>query len=252
MTWSRRRIRRVLWAMGGTLGVAAVAVAAVTYGPRVLRELELFRVEQVEVIGTRFLEPYAVVTAAGIDVNSSVFDDFDVWRDGVLALPLVADVQVRRRFPSVVTLDIREIEPVALVADGALRPVDALGRVVALDLAGAALDLPIVVGATIDDDQLGAAAVASALTLLALIADQQGSLADRISQVEVMEGALRLVFRDGGPDALLPLDPSSGHLTQLRVAYADLAARGELQRARRVDLRFRDQVVVSFLRTPVS
>jgi hypothetical protein len=243
--------RRWLWSIAVALGVAAVT-AAVVYGPGVLRELDAFRVHQVEVIGTRFLEPYTVITAAGIDTASSVFGDLDAWRTGILALPLVADVQVRRRLPSVVTLHVREVEPIALVAVGELLPVDAEGRAVALDPAGAALDLPILVGATMIDGKLDGIAVASALTLLGLMRDHHTGLAERVSQVQLLDSGLRLVFRDGGPDALLPLDPTGGHLTQLRLTYADLAARGELPRTRHIDVRFRDQVVVSFLHTPVS
>jgi cell division septal protein FtsQ len=247
----RRAGRRWLWA-GAAMAGAAVVTAGVLYGPGMLRELELFRVEQVEVVGTRFLEPYAVITAAGIDASTSVFDRSEVWRDGVLALPLVADVRVRRQLPSGLTIEVREVEPIALVADAGLRPVDATGRAVALDPAGEMLDLPILVGARMREGRLDGPAAASALTLLALMRDHHVALADRVSQVVLLDGGLRLVFRDGGPDALLPLDPSAGHLDQLRLTYADLAARGELQRTRHVDVRFRDQVVVSFLRTPVS
>jgi hypothetical protein len=78
------------------------------------------------------------------------------------------------------------------------------------------------------------------------------ALWERVSQVEAVRGGLRVVFRGPAPEALFPLDASPRHLTQLRLAQADLASKGELARAGRIDVRFRDQVVVSFLRKSVS
>lgn len=243
---TRRRIRRA----GGVLAVAAVAVVG-GFAPRALRDVEAFRVERVEVLGTRYLEPYAVVRAAGLEAGSSVFDDAGAWRSGVLTLPLVEEVRVRRTLPSLVTLEIRESEPLALVAGAALRPVDARGRILEIDPAGAVLNLPIVVGAGLAGGRVDAAGTAALNALVALHA-RAPELAARVSQVEVAGAALRLVFRDDRAEALLPLEPTTTQVKQLRLAYADLAARGELEKVTRIDVRFRDQVVVSFLGTPVS
>jgi cell division septal protein FtsQ len=246
----RPRVERVLWALAAVLTVAAVAGAG-TYAPRALRHLDAFAIEHVEVTGLRFTEPYAVVRAAGIDDGSNLFDDADVWRGGVLELPLVREVRVRRTLPTTLTIEVREAEPVALVVGESLRPVDAAGRALDLDPSGIVLDLPILGGVTFEDDTLSGPAL-SAIALLSLMSAHDASLWERVSQVEVVRGALRLVFRDGGPDALLPLDATPTHLTQLQLAYADLASRGELARVGRIDVRFREQVVVSFLRKSVS
>ncbi len=243
----RRWTRRVV-----VLLAAAGAVTLTIVGPRLLRKLEVFRVETVEVTGTRFLEPYAVVRAAGLDRPASVFDDMDAWRAGVLTLPLVDDVRIRRRIPSTVRLEVREVEPVALVAGETLRPVDATGRLLPLETAGIVLDLPVVVGAEIAEGRVASPAGASAVAALTSLAVHAPDLADRISEVEVVPGALRITFREGRLEAVLPTHPSEVQLLQLRLAHADLRARGELDDVRRIDVRFRDQVVVSFLDTPVS
>jgi cell division septal protein FtsQ len=246
----RAGLRRWLWSLAAALGVAAVVVA-VMYAPRVLRQLDAFTIERVEVTGTRFTEPWAVVRAAGIDERSNLFDDADAWLAGVLELPLVREARVRRTLPGTLTLEVREAEPVALVAEQELRAVDAAGRALELDLAGAVLDLPVLVGVALEHDALAGAAL-SAVELVNLMAAHDAALAERVSQVELIPGALRVVFRGQGPDALLPVQATPTHLMQLRLAYSDLASRGELSRVGRIDIRFRDQVVVSFLRTSVS
>ena len=248
MTRIPRRYR--LPAAGALMLVIAVGA---TTAPRGLRHLETFRVRQVEVSGTRFVDPYAVVRAAGLTPLSSVFDDPEAWTAGVRTLPLVAGATVRRRLPSTVEIAVTEVEPVALVGAPELRPVDAAGWLMPLDPAGAPLDLPILAGVTAAGDTLAPAGIArEALGALAALRRDAPEVAERVSQVEARAGSVRLLFRDEVAEALLPMDPTPLQLRQLRLAYGDLSSRGELPNVRRIDVRFRDQVVVSFLTRPVS
>ena len=240
------RVRRVMIVVG-----VALVMALAGFAPRALRDVDAFRVKRVEVVGTRYLDPYDVVRAAGLVVGSSVFDPVDAWRSGVLTLPLVEEVDVTRRLPSTVTVEVREVRPVALVAAPSLRPVDAAGRVLEIDPAGAALDLPVLQGVTVERGRMGRRGKA-ALRSLEVLRLEAPDLAERVSQVVLEAGGLRVLFRDAGLEALLPVESSVSQVAQLRLAYADLAARGEIQRVRRIDVRFQDQVVVSFLRTVVS
>ena len=243
--------RRMVWALT-LVGTGLAAAALSVFLPRGLRHVDGFRVETVEVTGTRFMEPYTVVRAAGLDEPASVFDDTDAWRAGILTLPLVDDVRIRRRIPSTVSIEIREVEPVALVAGAQLRPVDARGRLLELEPAGVVLDLPVVVGADVRAGRVASPEGASAVATLAALAIRAPQMAGRISQLSVEPGALRMTFRDRPLEAVLPSHPTDTHLLQLRLAHADLRARGELDQVRAIDVRFRDQVVVSFLDTPVS
>lgn len=242
---TKRWIRR-----GGFVAAFVTVGVAWMYGPDALRDMEAFRVRQVEVVGTRFLEPYTVVRAAGLDRRSSIFDSATSWRSGVRTLAMVEDVHIRRVYPSQVVVEVRESEPVALVAAGSLRPVDASGRLLELDPAGAALDLPVVTGVAIDGRRVAKGASRSAIATLAALLQRESDVADRVSQAALEGDRLRLTFRDADPDALLPAAATSVELTQLRLALADLAARGELGAVRTIDVRFRDQVVVSFLDRP--
>lgn len=233
--------------------LALVLSGGTVLGRRALRELDALRVQRVEVLGTRFLEPYAVVRAAGLDRDASILDDAGAWRAGVLTLPLVQDVETRRKLPATVQLVVTEVEPVALVAAGELRPVDAAGWLLPVDPAGLDLDLPLLSGVDAVNGRLTAGdGGRHALEVLMTLRRDAPEVAERVSQIERQGGMLRVVFRDQAAEALLPLDASGLQVRQLRLAYADLASRGELGRVRRIDLRFRDQVVVSFLGSPVS
>lgn len=246
MSRARNRWQRGLM----LLGFAAVAVVAWFRGPDVLRHLDVFRVQQVEVVGTRFLEPYAVVRAAGLGVESSVLDDADEWLAGVRTLRLVDEIRVGRVLPGKIRLEVREVEPVALVDAGTLRPVDAGGRLLDLSPAGLAFDLPIVTGLAVENEVVAAGPSASAVATVAAVMKRAPDVAARLSQAELQGEELTLTFREGRTTAVLPAAATGAELTQLRLALADLLARGELEKVRTIDVRYRDQVVVSFLGTP--
>lgn len=240
-----RRLRRPALAV-----LVLLCVAAPVLGSRALRHLDVFRVRQVEVIGTRFIEPYAVLRAAGLVRDANVFDDGERWRMGVLTMPLVEEVEIRRRLPGAVEVHVREVEPVALVAGRTLRPVDAAGTLIPLDPAGVLLDLPLLTGVEISGGRLVRGA--GVLNTLVALRRSAPELAERVSQLEAQGRMVRVVFRDETAEALLPLETTDVQIRQLRLAVADLTSRGELRNVRRIDLRFRDQVVVSFLTSPVS
>lgn len=243
--------RKIRWRrVGGAIAAFATVAVGWLYGPRTLREAETFRVRQVEVVGTRFLEPYAVVRAAGLDRAASIFDDADAWRAGVRTLALVDAVTVRRVYPSRIQLEIREVEPVALIAAQSLRPVDAAGRLLELDPAGIALDLPVLTGVAVEGGRVAEGPSRSAVETVASLLGRTPGLAEDVSQADLEGGVLRLTFRDREATALLTAGAGPVELTQLRLAMTDLAGRGELEQVRTIDVRFRDQVVVSFLHNP--
>jgi len=243
------RTTLIRWGIA-TVVALALLVALVTLTPRLLRRLELFRVERVEVIGTRYLAPHQVLAASGITESSSVFDDPEPWRAALLAEPLVADVTIERELPSTLVVRVVEVEPVALVATPVLRPVSAAGLVLPIEPGAGELDLPVVaIGSGVDEegrltDQV-ALAVVDALARLQRMAP---SMLARVSTISPLEGAkgYRLLLRNPARgEVWLPTDFGALGIEQLRLTLADLDAKRELPRVRRIDVRYRDQVVVS-------
>jgi cell division septal protein FtsQ len=121
--------------------------ALMAWGDRVhpaLVDLELFRVEDVQVRGNRYLGQAEVVGLLGLAPETSVWSDKGVWHDRVASHPLVESVRVGRRLPDGLVITIAERTPIALGPTPTLEPMDAEGRRLPLDPAAFRLDLPVI------------------------------------------------------------------------------------------------------------
>lgn len=135
----RASTRVLVWA-GAVMAVILLWTAA----PLALRRVAFFRVRQVELVGIRYLDADRVLAALQMSPRASVFDATEVLAERLRALEGVADASVIRRPPASLKVIVREVEPVALVANqrGALGAVDADGQ--SLPYALGTLDLPVV------------------------------------------------------------------------------------------------------------
>jgi cell division septal protein FtsQ len=135
-----RASRRVLWWAAAVMAVLVAWMAA----PLALRRVAFFRVRQVELVGIRHLDADRVLAALRMSPRASVFDDTEPLAERLRRVEGIADASVIRRPPASLKVIVREVEPVALVANprGALGVVDAEGRPLPFELL--TLDLPVV------------------------------------------------------------------------------------------------------------
>ncbi|HSJ14745.1 MAG TPA: FtsQ-type POTRA domain-containing protein [Longimicrobiales bacterium] len=233
--------------------VTAVAAAGAYLAPRALRHMAAFHVQHVEVTGTRYLGAEEVLAASGIVATSTLFDDFERWRGTLLRHPMIVDVAIARRLPATVVLHITETVPLAFAGPGALRPVDARGRLLTADPAQLPLDLPVLAGKPRrrGDERITDQASLRALGALAVLAAHEPELYALASEVVPLEDGVRMLLTEpAGAEILLPFAPDAERLHHLRLTLADVttARAGQqtpLAQLRRIDARFREQIVVS-------
>ncbi|HEX2166636.1 MAG TPA: FtsQ-type POTRA domain-containing protein [Longimicrobiales bacterium] len=245
------------------LACAAVLVVTAAFAPIALRELNVFRVQRVEVNGVRYLTAASTVEAAGIDASANVFDDPASWLDRLRVHPLIADVSIDRRVPGTLILDIEEAVPVAFARTPELRAIGSHGRVLPLNPADEGLNLPVLTVRTRVSGS-GRAVDRPTLDILAFLATMrhvEPDLIDWVSEIGMEAGAVRLVLRtESDAEVLVPVQPGADRLHELASTLAELAAprvvpapdgtgaraaQAELADVRRIDVRFHDQVVVS-------
>ena len=140
---AERGLRRGLWLAGSCLAALALWFAL----PFGLRHLEFFRVRRVEIVGLQYLDAAKVIGAAGIAPRASVFEDHERVAARLRALPGVADAKVGSRAPGTLTIELDEVQPVALAPKGdRLAMVNERAEVLPFDPLGMAPDLPVLIG----------------------------------------------------------------------------------------------------------
>ncbi|WP_448951725.1 cell division protein FtsQ/DivIB [Labrys neptuniae] len=107
-----------------------------------------FRVETVAVTGQRELTDQQIFAAAGVTNTSSLlFLDAEAAREGLEKLPLVKSAQVRKLFPSTLSVTIEERAPYALwQRDGSVSVIAEDGTVIEDHVETRFAELPLVVG----------------------------------------------------------------------------------------------------------
>jgi len=126
---------------------AGVAVGSLMTlaGPVGLRQLDFFRVRQVELIGVRYHAPERLLEAAAIGTQRNLFDSVRDVEKRLERLPSVVRVDVKRRLPGTLRLVVTERVPIAFApAPTGMVALDVDARPIPYDPTTADLDLPVV------------------------------------------------------------------------------------------------------------
>lgn len=242
----RRAVVRAAVVTGLVAGVALAGRGV----PEALARVEVFRVRDVVVEGTRYLDSATVRSVADIPDSASVWHELEPWGRRVEGHPMILEARVRRRLPATLVVSVREREPVALAATPMLEPVDREGNLLPLDPARVRLDLPVI---RVDPDPAAPEAPPAAPRLRPAARAAERLRVDPeffagLSEVAVDEGG-DLVARWGtSPQVVfrLPLPVDLRRLRQGMVVLGDALERFPDRTPREVDLRFVEQVVVRF------
>ena len=139
---AQNRLTRPGWLILGGLALVLLLFVGL---PRVLRQMDFFRVSKIEVRGLANLRAEDVARVLPIPARMSLFDDLDAMQRAADSIPGLADVVVSRRLPGTLVVTVREVPPIALVMrKGQLRLLGEDGRALPFDPTVSAPDLPIV------------------------------------------------------------------------------------------------------------
>lgn len=239
-----RQVRRRVWVVAAALLVGATAPV---WAPPLLARLPLFEVREVGVVGARYVPPDEIVRRADVDPGASVWDDASRWERRVESHPLVREARISRAGAHRLEVQVREAEPVALVATPELVAVDAEGGVLPLDPVESELDLPILAGgAEVEDGRLARGRARSLLrTLVALRKAEPGFVRQVSELADGPRGGLRVMLtEDQACDrVLLPRDEPVAALRRVEMALARPPESGAAE-VEVADARFDGQVVL--------
>lgn len=244
------RTSRPLTIAGAAFALTVLAAIA----PALFRRMEAFRVQTVEVTGTKYLTPEDALRASGITDSASVFDNTEEIADRLRSERLVANAQVHRKLPGTLLIDVVETEPVALIRTPELRPVDGNGRVLPIGVGRDDIDLPVIAARTeLDDDSIADERTRHMIDGLLAIRAFDTALADAVSEIdEAHGGGLRFLLREPPhAELLLPDPPAERTLQQVLLAFehmrSDRQENGEsaYDRLTHIDARYEDELFVT-------
>jgi len=223
--------------------VLLVASAAFTF----LRS-PYFEVQHIDVRGVTNLSTEEVVVACGLAQDENIFDvDLRAITARLKAIPRVDKVQVSRRLPSTIVIDVRERVPVAVIPyAGYFVEVDATGLAIGLEEAYRGRELPLVTGLTLRSVKVGhpvdAPEISSALTLIAVL---PASVLQQVSEVNFSSSRGFCLYMQSGTQAIIG-EGTEEELRSRATVLDALLARLEQEGAHAtyIDVRFEKRPVV--------
>jgi len=206
------------------VALAGAVLAAVWLGPLALRELGVFRVRRVELVGTRYLAPDRLVARLGLQPDQNLFDDVRAIARRAEQVPGVVSARVERRLPGTLRIVVVERAPVAFApGPNGLVALDADAEQLPYDPAATGLDLPVVPRP--DSVVLGALARVRAADSTLYQEVQTAELGPN-GVVIVHLGARRLLLRGVPPlEVVQAVAAVRRHLAMSGRRYAELDAR---------------------------
>lgn len=231
-----------------------LAFSSLWWGPLLLSQLAFFRIREIEVVGTHFLDPAKIVARMRVDTLRSIWSETDIYRDRIESHPQVTSVEIERKLPSKLIVHVHENLPVALVSAAAgFLTYDSAGRKLPIDPKQLAPDLPIIPQAD-----------TAILSLLGRIRTSNPFLFERVSEISRPAPAEMLFLLVAGerktssapPDSSaldstvtevpvlrvrVPLGVTVTRLTDIFPVETDLKRRQV--KVAELDLRYRDQVI---------
>lgn len=235
---------------GRILLATACLGAAIAWGDRIpaaINDMRIFRIEDVEVRGLRYLEEAEVVAMLALSPETSVWSDRATWHDRVAEHALVKAVRVSRRLPDGLLLVVTERVPIALGPTPTLEPMDADGRRLPLDPAEYRLDLPVIHSSR-RPPRGSRHFPAEVRRLAAEVEHLMGADTSFLQLVSSVawngRGSVAVRWSEPAVEFLLPSQASPARLREGLGALADAASREQEGMPDVIDLRFADQVVV--------
>ena len=202
---------------------------------------DLFRLEQISVVGNGLLTPSEVVACSGLNVGGNLFEADLVEATRRLAShPLVRETLLLRQPPGTLVISLEERRPIALVAKSeGLVGLDREGMLFALPQVG--LDLPVVTSVKAVRDSAGALQLMGLVHFLETLRTDAPAFLNGISEIQLVSAKeARVYLAESGLEVRMRLDAA---VQQARNFEAYLVARQTASPAY-VDLRFNGQVVV--------
>jgi len=209
---------------------------------------DIFRVEEITVIGNKRLASQQVKVLSDIEKGVNIFDlDIDLIGRKIEENPWIATAEVQRIFPRQIVVTVSERQPVAIINLGYLYYLDKKGEIFKVLEASDSLDFPVITGFDYEKAQCHNVKYVQALKqIVALLDDIRNRPQFDLKQVSEIhrshQGDLTLFTLRGGVRVKLGQGDYKKKLDRLEKIYARL--RPKLKILDYIDLNVDEKVIV--------
>ncbi len=209
-----------------------------------------FHIYKINISGNDYFSEKELLQMASIDPERSIWDvNLTMAATMIKSHPFIDKVHISRQFPDILTIQVQEKKPVALLNfDNQLFCLDPSGMVLPSNPAKS-YHLPVITGkfkgGLKPGSQIQNAWVDEGLHLVQYVLEKHPRLYGQISEVVVgkMDGSI-MILRDRGIPVYLLRKQKDIQIEALFAVLSDLSEANELNEVNYIDLTFQNQVVV--------
>ncbi len=237
-----QKIRRAI----GALVALLVIYGGIQLARYMMYESDEFHVREVEVRGLKYLDRNLIIDSIYVDKNQTMFDvNLSNVTDRILRNPYIRGVTVSRMLPATLLIEVQEREPLFYLVDKQVNMVDETG-IILPKLPNMPMGrLPIVSGMSASGIAEDKVALDQTLALIDKIREVDLTLMGFISEINISDPDFpQLYLIKGGARVVLG---DSHHYSRLFVLSEFLNKQpilGRLPNIKRIDLSFRDRIIV--------
>ncbi|MFW6334025.1 MAG: cell division protein FtsQ/DivIB [Desulfosalsimonas sp.] len=228
---------------------AAIAVMGLVFvsGYGWLTGCSYFRAESIEITGAERLGQKQILEAAKISKGVNILSvNLSTARKRLLALPWVAEVEIRRDLPDAFAINVTEHRPVAVIELGSRFLMNSSGEIFKEAGSGDFTELPLITGAQYRDWKDGGKVAESVMSVITRGKGSESVLpAERIQRIEVDRELGLTVITEDFPAEKIYMGFGGYESKYLRLSkiFSYLERRGASSRFEEIDLRYPDRIV---------
>lgn len=232
--------------------LAVLVLSATGYGfyrfaDYLILESRMFRLNDIEVVGNRFVEEEDIIKLAELKPGAGLFQmSTDSVARRIMENPYLQGVSVSRSLPATVILSVRERQPVAYLIDKKVYMVDAYGRIL-LKKSGMSLNnLPLITGLSVRKLLQNREPLFRALDLIQIIKEVDSELFQFISELYVGEQTVPHIYLiRGGAKVELGENHLYRRIFLLSKFLETSAILNQLNSIEKIDLTFKNRIIVT-------
>lgn len=212
------------------------------------------QIEYIEIDGARILPHQLLLSAVNVPMQS-LLDTVDLYiiKNRLLKQPYISSVNVNRKYPDGLRIQISERKPIASIWNGQLFYIDTAGILLPVIESEISLDLPIITG--ISDlkpsavgTKLSNKEIETAIKILQTSIVIDTSLYVLISEVNMNSGNdIIITTTEPAVSIILGREDYATKLFIFQSFWSNFLKSNDVKKVQHIDLRYRDQVVVKWI-----